>query len=138
MKQSLADIAELSSKRNSARILAAEKINQDIREVTGSLIESKIEGPIYHWESSPIKDEVGYEIGHINFGLCWNGEKILYCFDPPDGDFDYDWPKNGKPLLGESIDIRIAMRKSLDLLLDHVMDKLNEDIINYEGKENEN
>jgi hypothetical protein len=132
MKEALATIAELSAQRNNSRILAADKMNEDIREITKSLIDSQIEGPVYHWESIPIKDEYGQEISSISVGLCWNGEKILHCFDP-DGDPTIDWASDGRPLLGESIDIRLSMRKALDLLLDNVMDKLNKDISDYEG-----
>lgn len=138
MKETLAGIAMLVERRNEAKISAAERVNKEIREITQSLIELKVEGPIYHWESEPVKDEHGYEIGAVYSGLCWNGEKILYCFDP-DGDPTIDWAKDGRPLLGESIDIRVSMRKSLHLLLDDIMDKLNIDILNYEGnEENEN
>lgn len=136
MQITLATIAELSAQRNNSRIMAADKMNEDIREITKSLIDSQIEGPIYQWESIPIKDEYGEEISSIEVGLCWNGEKILHCFDA-DGDPTIDWTTEGKPLLGESIDIRLSSRKALGLLLDNVMDKLNKDILDYEGN-NEN
>jgi len=131
MKEVLATIAELSAQRDNSKIIAADRMNEDIREITKSLIESRVEGPIYYWESQPIKDELGYEIGSISYGLCWNGEKILYCFDP-DGDPTIYWPSVGQPLLGEPIVTRLSMRKALNLLLDNVMDKLKKDILYYE------
>lgn len=131
MKEKLAEIANLQSLYGDKLIVAAEKCNEEIREITAFLKEHNVNDVVFKWYEHLEKDHFGDPIGGIYYGLCWNGEKILYCFDTNE-DHDIDWSRSGKPLLGESIETRLGMRSALRDLLSSIIEKINDKIKNLE------